>query len=106
MTPRTTSERGTVGRRVTLEQRRALLERIRADVANVVEDIVATSATLSAVGETERVATPADRATVRLIEAEQRRQQLELARLYGEYDSLAFRRGAGPPRTARTATAA
>ena len=84
-------DRGHLGRRITLAQRRVLLQRIRDEVAGVVEDITATAASLNAIYGTERTATPTERATMRLIEDEQRRHQLELTRLYAEYQSLAFR---------------
>ena len=78
-------------RQITVAQRRVLLDRIRAEVEEVVEDITATAASLSASHPGQRGATPADLATVRLIEDEQRRQQLELTRLFGEYESLTIR---------------
>ena len=99
------NDRGRVGRRMTLEQRRVLLERIRKEVEGVVEDIQATAASLEAVGGKEREAGPTERATMSLIFEEQRRQQLELARLFGEYDSLAFRPRVGKVGSEGTAAA-
>ena len=83
-------DRGNMGRRMTLEQRRVLLERIRAEVEGVVEEIQATAASLASVRASDRVS-EAERATLGLIGEAQRCQQLELARLYGEYESLALR---------------
>ena len=97
-------ERGRVGRRMTLEQRRVLLQRIRREVEGVVEDIQATAASLGAAGGTGNVGAT-ERATLHLIWEEQQRQRLELERLYGEYDSLAFRRRVGTPRAEGTAAA-
>ena len=84
-------QRGAVGRKVTLQQRRILLERLRADVARVVEDVEAATASLRAVAEEKQPRTATETATLRLLEAEQRRNQLELRRLYQEYEGLAFR---------------
>ncbi len=84
-------DRGSVGRRITLAQRQLLLQRIRDEVAGVVEDITATAASLRTMYATQHKATATERATMRLIEGEQRRHQLELTRLYGEYQLLAFR---------------
>jgi hypothetical protein len=69
-----------------------LLQRIRDEVAGVVEDIEATAASLRSVRPTGKQATPTEQAAVRLIRAEQHRQQMELSRLYAEFESLAFRR--------------
>ena len=79
---------------MTLEQRRVMLERIRREVEGVVEDIQATAASLGAVSTRESELSLTERATLRLIVDEQWRQQLELTRLYGEYNSLTFRRSA------------
>ena len=81
---------GNMGRRMTIQQRRVLLERIRAEVERVVEEIHATAASLASVRASDRVS-EADRATLGLIGEAQRCQQLELTRLYGEYESLAFK---------------
>ena len=88
-------DQGYAARRMTLAQRRVLLERIRRDVEGVVEDIQAAAASLEAVGGESREARPSDRAMMQLIWDEQQRQQLELLRLYGEYRSLTFQRRAG-----------
>jgi hypothetical protein len=99
------NKRGLVGRRMTLEQRHVLLERIRKEVEGVVEDIQATAASLGAAADKERMVGATERATLNLIWEEQQRQRLELERLYGEYDSLAFRRRVGTVRTAGAAAA-
>ena len=99
------TQRGPAGRRMTLEQRRVLLERIRKEVEDVVEDIQATAASLEAVADKEPETGSSGRATVTLIWEQQRRHQLELARLYGEYDSLAFRPRVGTVRTDGAAAA-
>ena len=88
---------------MTLEQRRALLERIRWEVERVVEEIQATAASLEAVKTRGGALSDVERATVGLIGDEQRRQQLELARLYGEYEALAFRPGPAAGREANAA---
>src|SRR5687767_13434453 len=98
-------ELGRVGRRMTLEQRRVLLERIRQEVEGVVEDIQATAASLGVVVDKEREVGATERATLNLLWEEQRRQQLELMRLYGEYASLAFRPRVGTERTDGAAAA-
>ena len=79
--------RGHRAARMTKE-RRALLERIRREVEVVVEDIQATATSLESLDAESREAGPTERATLRLIREEQQRQQLELARLHREYDSL------------------
>src|SRR5688500_13343733 len=99
-------EPGRVGRRMTLQQRRALLERIRREVESVVEDIQATAASLGAVGDHAREVSPTERTTLTLLWEEQDRQRLELMRLSGEYESLAFRRPATDLRAQRPAAAA
>jgi hypothetical protein len=98
MTGNTSPKRGNVARRITLAQRRVLLRRIRAEVAGVVEEIEGTAESLRAIGGAAREATETDRATMRLIESEQRRQQMELRRLFGEYESLALRELVGDKR--------
>lgn len=85
-------KRGSVARRVTLAQREALLQRLRLEVESVVEDIQATAESLRGITDVTREPTSTERSTMRLIEDEQRRQQMELARLFGEYESLALRR--------------
>src|SRR5687768_11855797 len=102
----TRRDEGRVARRITLEQRRVLLERIRRDVAGVVEDIQASAASLEAVGVKSREVSAAERAMIQMIGQEQQRQQLELVRLYGEYRSLVFPRRAGKAATEGVAAAA
>jgi len=86
---------------VTLQQRRVLLERVRAEVERVVEEISATAETLRAIGAGGTGGAPTtetERAALRLLHDEQLRLQLELARLTGEYEALALRRPGQPRR--------
>lgn len=87
----TKQKRGAVGRRVTLQQRQALLERIRAQVAAVVEDVEAAAETIRVISAGSRPPTQLEQAALQLVGAQQRRQQLELVRLCDEYESVAFR---------------
>jgi hypothetical protein len=99
----TQHKRGGVGRRLTLQQRQALLERIRAEVAAIVEDVEAAAETIRIITTTHRAPTQLEQAALQLVGAEQRRQQLELTRLYQEYESVAFRvapTGAAPAQAA------
>ena len=73
---------------LSLEQRRARLQRILAEVEVVSEDIQATAASLLATDEP--APGPFARATLSLLWDAQLRQQSELKRLYREYDALAF----------------
>ena len=84
----------------------ALPERIRREVESVVEDIQATAASLGTVGDDAREVGPTERTTMTLLWEEQERQRLELMRLSGEYESLAFRRRADGVRAPREASAA
>jgi len=92
-----------VGRRVTLRQRQALVERIRAEVAAIVEDVEAAAETIRVISAGARPPTPLEQTALRLAGEAQRRQQLELVRLSREYESVAFRvapTGAAPARAA------
>jgi hypothetical protein len=88
---------------VTLQQRRVLLERLRAEVADVVEDVEATAATIRAVAERSQPLSPAEELAMRLIQDQQRVQQLELVRISAEYESLVLRSRATATANSRAA---
>jgi hypothetical protein len=92
-----------VGRRITLERRQALVERIRAEVAAIVEDVEAAAETIRVISSGSRAPTPFEQTALQLVGEQQRRQQLELVRLSREYESVAFRiapTGVAPARAA------
>lgn len=77
--------------RVSLAQRRALLERLRRDVATAIEDLTAAAASLRAIESgrsTDQPLTPDERAALQLIRAEQRRLRQELRRVWEEFAQL------------------
>ena len=93
-----TRERGRATRRITRAQRQLLLHRIKAELADVTEDIAATAETLRMVRAadaslgSDRKRSDAERIALLLLDGEQHRQRLELGRLYAEHESLALRR--------------
>ena len=103
MTSKSSLKRGNVARRITLAQRRVLLQRIRGEVARVVEEIEGMAESLRSIDAVRRELTAADRDVLRLFDIEQRRQEAELRRLCGEYESLALRQR---PRVEEQAAAA
>ncbi len=88
---------------VTLEQRHVLLERLRREVGDVVEDLTGTAETMRVLSAPER-RTPREEATARLISSEQTRLREELVRLWGEYETVAAR--AAPRRRSSSRKAA
>ena len=92
MTTNSSGRRGSVARRITLAQRDALLKRLRAEVDGVVEEIQAIAESLRAIDAAKHDPTQTELATLHLLRDEQQRQQLELRRLFGEYETLALRR--------------
>lgn len=79
-----------VALRVSLRQRKVLLERLRREVGAVVEDLTGTAETMRVVSPPGR-RTATERAAVKLVMLEQVRLRGELARLWGEYETLALR---------------
>src|SRR5687768_1317986 len=73
--------------KVTLEQRRVLLQRLRREVEEVVEDLNGTAETMRVISISEH-RSRTEQATARLIEDEQARLRGELMRLWGEYETL------------------
>lgn len=78
--------------KITLAQRRVLLDRIRREVETVVEDLAGTGETLRLIDQTGRPTASADAEA--LVRSEQRRLQSELQRLWDEYATLEYRGGA------------
>ncbi|HET7771742.1 MAG TPA: hypothetical protein VFN74_23415 [Chloroflexota bacterium] len=64
-----------------------LLQRLRREVEEVVEDLNGTAETMRVLSVAER-RSRAEQAAARLIEDEQARLRGELMRLWGEYDTL------------------
>ena len=81
--------------KVTIEQRRVLLDRLRHDVANVVEDLAGTGESLSILAEAGEPAAPIELEAARLIRLEQQRLKAELQHLWDEYATMEYRRGGG-----------
>ena len=73
--------------KVTLEQRRVLLQRLRREVEEVVEDLTGTAETMRVLSVAEQ-RSRAEQVAARLIEDEQARLRGGLMRLWGEYDTL------------------